>query len=106
MIGNTLSHYKIIEEIRRGGMGEVYRAWDTQLSRELAIKVLPQSLVTSDPDSRKRFVQEAKATAALEHPYIATIFEIAEADGFTFIAMEFIRGRELTDLIFQGSLDP
>ena len=87
-------------------MGEVYRAWDTQLSRELAIKVLPQSLVTSDPDSRKRFVQEAKATAALEHPYIATIFEIAEADGFTFIAMELIRGRELTDLIFQGSLDP
>ena len=106
LIGNTLSHYKIIEEIGRGGMGEVYRAWDTQLNRELAIKVLSQSLVTSDPDSRKRFIQEAKATAALEHPYIATIFEIAEADGFTFIAMELIRGRELTDLIFAGSLDP
>ena len=106
MIGTTLSHYKIIEEIRRGGMGEVYRAWDTQLNRELAIKVLPQSLVTSDPDSRKRFVQEAKATATLEHPYIATIFEIAEVDGVTFIAMELIRGRELTDLIFAGSLDP
>ena len=106
MIGTTLSHYKIVEEIRRGGMGEVYRAWDTQLNRELAIKVLPKTLITSDPDSRKRFVQEAKATAALEHPYIATIFEIAEVDGVTFIAMELIRGCELTDLIFAGSLDP
>jgi tetratricopeptide (TPR) repeat protein/predicted Ser/Thr protein kinase len=106
LIGNTLSHYRIVDEIRRGGMGEVYRAWDTKLNRELAIKVLPQSMETSDPDSRKRFVQEAKATAALEHPYIATIFEIGEANGVTFIAMELIRGRELTELIFDESLTP
>ncbi len=106
MIGKTFSHYKIVEEIRRGGMGEVYRGWDTLLNREVAIKVLPATIESSDPNSRSRFIQEAKATAALEHPYIATIFEIGESEGVAFIAMELIRGRELTDLIFEGSLEP
>lgn len=82
----------------------MYRAWDTRLNRELAIKVLLRTVESSDPNSRARFVQEAKATAALEHPYIATIFEIGVAEGVTFIAMELIRGRELTDLISEESL--
>ena len=85
MIGKTLSHYEILEKIGQGGMGEVYRAKDTNLGREVAIKVLPPELV-SDTERRRRFVQEAKAAAALHHPHIAVIHEIDEADGVTFIA--------------------
>ena len=98
MIGRTLSHYEILEEINRGGMGIVYRARDVKLKREVAIKVLPPELV-DDPDRRRRFILEAQATAALVHPHIATIHEIDEVDGITFIAMELIEGRELGELI-------
>ncbi len=72
MIGRTLSHYKILEEISRGGMGIVYKALDLKLNREVALKVLPPELV-SDPDRKRRFVQEAQAAAALKHPNIATM---------------------------------
>ena len=105
VIGKELSHYKIIADIGRGGMGEVYRARDLLLNREVAIKILPKSLMQTDPSSRQRFVQEAKATAALDHPYIATIFDIGEEHGITFIAMELIRGEELADLLGKGPLD-
>ena len=88
MIGRTLSHYKILSEISRGGMGIVYRALDLKLDREVALKVLPPELV-ADPERKRRFVQEAKAAAKLEHPHIAVVYEIDEADGTTFIAMEF-----------------
>ena len=104
VIGKELSHYKIIADIGRGGMGEVYRARDLLLNREVAIKILPKSLMQTDPSSHQRFVQEAKATAALDHPYIATIFEIGEEHGITFIAMELIRGEELADLLGRGPL--
>ncbi len=67
MIGRTLSHYKVLEEISRGGMGIVYKALDLKLNREVALKVLPPELV-SDPDRKRRFVQEAQAAAALKHP--------------------------------------
>ena len=79
-------------------MGIVYRAMDTKLDREVAIKVLPPELV-SDAERRRRFVQEAKAAASLHHPHIAVIHEIDEADGVTFIAMELIEGDKLSDVL-------
>ena len=96
MLGRTLSHYEIIDEIDRGGMGVIYRARDLKLDREVAIKVLPPELV-SDPERKRRFIQEAKAAAKLEHPHIAVVHEIDEVDGVTFIAMELIRGERLRD---------
>jgi eukaryotic-like serine/threonine-protein kinase len=105
LVGRTLSHYQIIEEISRGGMGVVYRALDTRLGREVALKVLPAELV-ADPDRRQRFVQEARAASALEHPHIAVIHEIDEVDGVSFIAMELVRGEKLSDLLARGALPP
>ncbi len=101
MIGRTLSHYKILSEISRGGMGIVYRALDLKLDREVALKVLPPDLV-ADSERKRRFVQEAKAAAKLEHPHIGVVYEIDETDGVTFIAMELIRGEQLRDTIAKG----
>ncbi len=98
MIGRTFSHYKILDELSRGGMGVVYRAVDVKLDREAALKVLPPELV-EDEERKRRFVQEAKAAAALEHPHIGVIYEIGETEGVTFIAMELIRGDKLGDVI-------
>ncbi|MEE9180084.1 MAG: serine/threonine-protein kinase, partial [Vicinamibacteria bacterium] len=103
MIKQKLSHYKILEEISRGGMGVVYRALDTKLDREVALKVLPEELV-ADTDRRERFIKEAKAAAALEHPHIAVIYEIDEAEGTTFIAMELIRGEKLSETLEKNPL--
>ena len=80
MTGRKLSHYDLIEEISRGGMGIVYRAVDVNLGREVALKVLPDDLV-HDPVRRERLLQEARAASALEHPNIAVIHEVGEADG-------------------------
>ncbi len=104
MIGQTLSHYKILSEIGRGGMGIVYRGLDTNLDREVALKVLPPELV-ADPERRRRFIGEAKAAAKLEHPHIGVVHEIGEADGTTFIAMELIQGKTLRDLLQGQRLD-
>ncbi len=101
MIGRTLSHYKILSEISRGGMGIVYRAVDVKLDREVALKVLPPDLV-ADPERKRRFVQEGKAAAKLEHPHIGVVYEIDETDGVSFIAMELIRGEQLRDTIARG----
>ena len=79
MIGRTLSHYKVLEEISRGGVGIVYKALDLKLNREVALKVLRPELV-SDPDRKRRFVQEAQAAAALKHPNIAVVYEIDEVE--------------------------
>ena len=103
MIGRTLSHYKILEEISRGGMGIVYKALDLKLNREVALKVLPPKLV-SDPDRKRRFVQEAQAAAALKHPNIAVVYEIDEVDGVDFIAMELIEGDKLGAVLERGPL--
>ena len=103
MIGRTLSHYKILDEISRGCMGIVYRARDIKLNRDVAIKVLPPDLV-ADPERKRRFVQEAQAAAALHHPHIAVTHEIDEVDGVTFIAMELIEGKKLQDLLRQDRL--
>ncbi len=103
--GSRLGPYEILAPIGAGGMGEVYRARDTRLQREVALKVLPPALV-ADPARRARFVREAQAASALEHPHIAVIHEIADADRITFIVMELIRGEPLSDIIARGPLTP
>ena len=103
MVGQILSHYKILSEISRGGMGIVYRAMDTKLNREVAIKILPPELVT-DPERKRRFLQEAQSAAALHHPHIATVFEIDEEDGVIFIVMELIEGDKLSEALQQERL--
>jgi Tol biopolymer transport system component/predicted Ser/Thr protein kinase len=96
--GRTVSHYEIREKIDKGGMGIVYKARDTHLDRFVALKVLPPDRV-ADPERKRRFVQEAKAASALNHPNIVTIHDIDTAEGVTFIAMEFVSGRTLDRLI-------
>ena len=103
MTGRTLSHYQIGEEISRGGMGVVYRATDLRLNRDVALKVLPEDL-THDEGRKRRFIQEAQAASALEHPHIAVIHDVDEADGFTFIAMELIRGQKLSEALTRQHL--
>ncbi|MCI0597258.1 MAG: protein kinase, partial [candidate division Zixibacteria bacterium] len=97
MIGKTISHYKILEKLGEGGMGEVYLAEDMSLGRKVAIKFL-SSDKASDPESRQRFVQEARTQAMLSHPNIATFHEVGEAENKAFIVMEYIEGRPLSDL--------
>ncbi len=104
MIGRTLKHYRIDALLGRGGMGEVYRALDTRLQRPVALKVIKSDLV-ADPDRRQRFILEARAAAAVNHPAIAPVYDIDEADGVTFIAMEYVDGRTVGQLITQGELD-
>jgi serine/threonine protein kinase len=103
MIGQVLSHYEVLEEISRGGMGIVYRARDLKLDRLVALKVLPPELV-SDSRRKQRFIREAKAAAALNHPHIGVVHEIDESEGSTFIAMEFIEGEMLRDLMADDRL--
>ncbi len=98
MVGRTVSHYHILEKLGEGGMGVVYKAMDTHLDRLVAVKVLPPEKV-ADADRKRRFVQEAKAASALNHPNIVTIHDIDSADGIDFIAMEFVAGKALDRLI-------
>ena len=98
MIGKTLGHYQITEKLGEGGMGVVYKARDTHLDRFAAIKVLPPEKV-SDPERKRRFIQEAKAASALNHPSIITIYDIDQAEGIDFIAMEYVAGKTLDELI-------
>ena len=98
MIGRTLKHYRIIGALGAGGMGEVYLAQDTKLDRKVALKILPAE-VASNRDRMERFVREAKAAAALNHPNIAHIYEIGDSDGTHFIAMEFVDGVTLREKI-------
>ncbi|MFQ6008752.1 MAG: protein kinase, partial [Candidatus Zixiibacteriota bacterium] len=98
MISNTISHYKILEKLGSGGMGVVYKAQDTKLDRYVALKFLPLAL-SQDEENKKRFINEAKAASALNHPNIATIYEIDEVDGQMFIAMEYIEGKALNEII-------
>jgi serine/threonine protein kinase/tetratricopeptide (TPR) repeat protein len=104
MIGRTISHYRITDEIGRGGMGVVFAAEDVKLGRAVAIKMLPAE-ITGDHDRVARFMREAQATSAINHPNIATIYEIDEVDGALFIAMEFIEGTTLRELIGSSRLD-
>jgi serine/threonine protein kinase/Tol biopolymer transport system component len=103
MAGRTLSHFEVLEKIGEGGMGVVYKARDTSLNRLVALKLLPPGKV-ADPERRRRFIQEARAASSLNHPNIVTIYEISQADGEDFIAMEFIAGRTLDLLIPRGGM--
>ena len=103
MIGQTISHYRVHSKVGEGGMGVVYRAEDLKLGRVVALKFIAPHLV-SDEQTRKRFVREAMAAASLDHPNIAAVFEIDEADGTVFLAMSFVEGRALRDLIAERPL--
>jgi serine/threonine protein kinase/Flp pilus assembly protein TadD len=98
MVGRNLAQYRIIEKLGAGGMGVVYRAEDTKLGREIAMKVLSTKLA-EDPNRRRRFELEARAVAALKHPNIVTLYSVEEVEGIHFITMELIDGRPLSDLI-------
>jgi len=103
MIGKTLGHYKIIELLGAGGMGEVYRAEDTTLGRHVALKVLPADL-SSDPDRLARFEREAKTLAALDHPNIVTIHSVEWTEGVRFLTMQLVEGKPLSELIPKGGM--
>jgi eukaryotic-like serine/threonine-protein kinase len=105
MIGKTLGHYRIVEKIGQGGMGEVFLAEDTSLHRKVALKFLPP-VMQQDLTAHRRFIREARSAAALDHPYICHINEVADSDGRDFIVMEYVDGQSLKDKLERSPLPP
>ena len=101
--GTKLGPYEILSPLGAGGMGEVYRAHDTRLDREVAIKILPESL-TSNPDRLHRFEQEARATAALNHPNILAVYQMATQDGVSYLVEELLDGETLRERLRRGPI--
>src|SRR5947209_12734925 len=99
----SLGHYRIVAKIGEGGMGEVYRARDERLDRDVAIKILPRA-IADEADRLARFEQEARATSALNHPNILTVYDIGEHDGSPFIVAELLDGEELRQRLDQGPI--
>ncbi|UCF35715.1 MAG: protein kinase [Acidobacteriota bacterium] len=103
MIGRSLAHYEITEKLGQGGMGEVYRATDTKLGRQVALKIL-LPVIASNPDGFERFRREAKLLAALDHPSIVGVYSVEEGDGVHFLTMQFVEGQSLDQFIPEGGL--
>ena len=103
MIGETLSHYRVTQKIGAGGMGEVYRATDSKLHREVAIKVLPVALA-DDPERMARFEREAQVLASLTHASIAAVYGLEESNGHRALVMELVEGEDLSDRIRRGPM--
>src|SRR5436190_304710 len=104
MIGRTVGHYRIASKVGAGGMGEVFLAQDTRLERKAAIKFLPAEMA-ADPERRARFLNEARAASALNHPHVCIVYDVGETEGLPFIAMEFVEGQPLDALLKQGPLE-
>src|ERR1700730_9046111 len=103
MVGQTILHYRVIEKIGAGGMGEIYKAEDTRLKRIVAVKALSPRF-SAEPERRKRFFQEARAASALNHPNIITLYDIISDDETQCIVMEYIAGKTLREVIPTGGL--
>jgi serine/threonine protein kinase len=105
MVGQTISQYRVEEELGRGGMGVVYRAYDLRLKREVALELLAQEIANQE-QNRERVLAEARAASSLNHPAIITIYEVKEENGLFFIVMELLRGRTLRSLVAGAPNDP
>src|SRR2546428_73918 len=103
VVGTTIAHYRVIERLGEGGMGQVFLVEDLKLQRRAALKLISPTL-TRDETRRQRFLQEARLAASIDHPHIAAVYDIGEVDGRTYIAMEYVEGGSLREVLKAGPL--